>query len=93
MDLKEKLCTSIGEDLDIILEWVSKEEPFVGSEPPYFDIAKPGRYVVESERTVQPRLIRLKKLWAELTDEERQGFITGLEAARIPAAKTEEFPF
>jgi hypothetical protein len=91
----EKLYADFSEDETIILEQVPDNEhnKLIESKIPFFSIVMPGYYTIERQRTVKPNLDELKKVWARLTKEEREGFITGLEVANIPAAKPEEFPF
>jgi len=80
---KEKLSTEFDE-WDLFLERItSKEDEFVGSEPPHFDIVKPGCYILTGKRQYKP-IDELKKAWARLTANEREAFIAGIQAPPPP---------
>ena len=83
----EQLSTKFKEWNLHLKRITSKEEEFIGSEPPFFDIVKPGCYVLDGERNIEPPIAALQKVWACLTANEREAFMVGLEAAKTPGAR------
>jgi len=96
---KEKLCAffndSVGdlEGLTVALDFVQDGPIFEGSDLAWVNITKPGCYILEPEWRAQSAAAKLIKAWKELTSEEREGFILGLEAAKTPPAEPREIPF
>jgi hypothetical protein len=93
---KEKLYAEIRENETICLDWIPSDshKEFLSYKKPYFKINTPGIYAIDYEIYVKPALQELKKVWARLSDKERNGFLAGLEAARLPVEVFhDEIPF
>ena len=93
---KENLCACFYDSIEglkgltVSLDFVPDGPHFEGSEPAWVNITKPGCYVLELGWNTQPATPATAKLiqaWKNLTSEEREGFIAGLEAANAPPAK------